>query len=235
MRQQGQARRTVGRLLDRPPRQDSRGQALVEFALVIPLFLILLVGIIEFSFVFNAVLGLNFATRNASLVAAEAGNSLQADCAILSEVQNSIGAPMNLQQVQTVTIYETDRNGAPKVPAVQDVWTRTATAINYDSNCTPTGGAAAYTLYFQSSAIGWVTTGSGNAGGRCDVLQGCCTIAGGCPNPPTGYIPLDSIGVSIDYHYVYHTPLGNFLALPGWSQGWFDLGSSNVNRMEPTL
>ncbi|MFI5259191.1 MAG: TadE/TadG family type IV pilus assembly protein [Candidatus Limnocylindrales bacterium] len=216
---------------------------MVEFALVLPIFLVLLVGIIEFVFILNAALGLNFATRNASLAAAEAGNSLGADCAILTAVQHSIGAPMDIQQVQTVAIYKTDRGGAPVVPAVQDVWTRVASQNNYDANCVSSGspgytGTAVYTLYFQPSATGWATSGSETSPGRCDVLQGCCTIAaaaGGCPNPPTGFISLDSIGVNIDYHYPYHTPLGNFLALPGWSHGYIDLGSSNVNRMEPTL
>jgi len=211
---------------------------MVEFALVLPIFLILFIGIIEFAFVFNAALGLNFATRNASLVAAEAGNQVKADCAIISEIQRSISAPMDLKQVQKVTIYKADRSGAP-VPGVQDEWIPVAAAIGYDADCVKiTSGTAAYTLNFKPGAIGWATTGSGISGGRCDVLQGCCTIAaaaGGCPNPPTGYIPLDSVGVKIDYRYRYHTPLGNFLALPGWSIGYFDLGSSNVNRMEPTL
>jgi hypothetical protein len=234
MDHQGRARRSFGHRFDHGLRHRSRGQALVEFALVIPIFLILLIGLIEFAFVFNAALGLNFATRNASLVAAEAGNQRLADCAILSEIQKSINAPMDLQQVQTVTIYKADRGGAP-VPGVQDVWTRVATPNNYDADCV-TGGTAAYKLYFQPTSIGWGATGLENTGGRCDVLQGCCTLFPSvCSSPPTGYIPLDSIGVKIDYQYRYHTPLGNLLALPGWSIGHFNLGSSNVNRMEPQL
>ena len=39
------------------------GQSLVEFALVFPIFFILLLGIIEFAFVFNAMLAVNFASR----------------------------------------------------------------------------------------------------------------------------------------------------------------------------
>jgi Flp pilus assembly protein TadG len=223
MNYRGRAPRSVGRWLDRPPRHRSRGQALVEFALVFPIFLLLFIGIIEFSLVFNAALGLNFATRSASLAAAEAGNQLAADCAILREVQRSILTPMDLQQVQTVTIYKTDRGGAPVVPAAQDVWTRASTPQNYDANCKGVG-AVAYTLYFQPTSIGWAPTGSGNSGGRCDVLQGCSATA-----------PLDSIGVRIDYHYPYHTPLGNLVALPGWSSGYIDLTWANVDRMEPTL
>jgi Flp pilus assembly protein TadG len=36
-----------------------RGQALVEFALVFPIYIVLLLGTIEFAFVFNAVLSAN--------------------------------------------------------------------------------------------------------------------------------------------------------------------------------
>ena len=58
----------------RKRRQDSStGQTLVEFALVFPMFFILFLGVIEFAFSFNAILAVNFASRNAALAAAEAG------------------------------------------------------------------------------------------------------------------------------------------------------------------
>ena len=75
MEQQGRARRFLGSWLSRPAGRGSRGQSLVEFALVFPIFLLLLFGIIEFAFVFNAQLSLNYATRDAALIAAEAGNN----------------------------------------------------------------------------------------------------------------------------------------------------------------
>ena len=62
-------------------RQGERpdGQSLVEFALLIPLFLLMVVGIIEFSFAFNASLNTNYASRAGGLMAAEAGNASAAD------------------------------------------------------------------------------------------------------------------------------------------------------------
>jgi Flp pilus assembly protein TadG len=42
----------LGSRLDRPGRQRSRGQALVEFALVLPVFILLLAGMIDFGFGF---------------------------------------------------------------------------------------------------------------------------------------------------------------------------------------
>ena len=54
-------------------RRSGRGQSLVEFSLVFPFFLILLFSVIEFSFALNALLSVDFATREAALAAAEAG------------------------------------------------------------------------------------------------------------------------------------------------------------------
>ena len=63
--------------------KGSRGQSLVEFALVFPIFFTLLLGMIEFAFVFNAILAVNYAARDAALAAAEAGDRSGADCIIL--------------------------------------------------------------------------------------------------------------------------------------------------------
>ena len=73
--------RSHGRTMIPPSRQGrQKGQSLVEFALVFPLFIVLLLSIIEFMFLFNAQLSLNYATRDAALVAAEAGARPDADC-----------------------------------------------------------------------------------------------------------------------------------------------------------
>ena len=45
------------------------GQSLVEFALVFPMFFILFLGVVEFAFAFNAILAVNFASRDAALCA----------------------------------------------------------------------------------------------------------------------------------------------------------------------
>ena len=69
-----------------PSRQRHRGQALVEFALAFPVFVFIVMGVIEFSMMFNAQLSLNYATRDAALIAAEAGSAANADCLILRQV-----------------------------------------------------------------------------------------------------------------------------------------------------
>jgi Flp pilus assembly protein TadG len=202
--------------LIRHPRRRTQGQTLVEFALVFPLFIVLLLGVIEFAFMFNATLAINFASRNASLIGAESGSNTLADCAILARVDHDITAPLNPAQIQTVTIYKADRAGNPVSPAVQNVYTRTGSmpCVGYTPSSVPyTLGTATYPM------------GEAPVGGRCDILAGCSTS-----------IPMDSIGVRITYRYVLKTPLSNLVAfLPGAAAGYVDFSWSNVMRMEPTL
>jgi Flp pilus assembly protein TadG len=196
-----------------------RGQTLAEFALVLPLFMVLLMGVIEFAFMFNATLAINFASRNASLVAAEAGSQSTADCAILSKIESDIGAPLDKTMtatsgIQSVTIYEADRAG--NATGATNVYTRTGTM-----SCAGfTPSSVPYTIGTNTYPVGEAPTG-----GRCDVLSGCS---------PT--IPMDSIGVRIVYRYYFHTPLKNLVAfLPGAGAGYMDFSWSNVMRMEPIL
>jgi hypothetical protein len=99
----------VGMFRRRPDRGG--GQTLVEFALILPLFMVLLMGIIEFAFMFNATLSINFTSRDASLIAAEAGIQSTADCAVLAKVEQDVAAPLNDSNIQSVTIYKADRFG----------------------------------------------------------------------------------------------------------------------------
>jgi Flp pilus assembly protein TadG len=204
----------------RPRAGRSRGQTLVEFALVFPLFVVLLMSVIEFAFMFNATLAVNFASRNASLIAAEAGSNTLADCAILAKIEEDIGAPLNKVNIRSVTIYKADRAGN-LVVANQTVYSRTTVTMPCDG-FTPSVvpyalGANGYPMGEPTSATSWL--------GRCDVLAGCSAT-----------IPMDSIGVKIIYRYYFVTPLRNLVSfLPGASSGYIDFSWSNVMRMEPIL
>jgi Flp pilus assembly protein TadG len=202
--------------LNRKRLRRARGQTLVEFALVFPLFITLLLGVIEFAFMFNATLAINLATRSASLIGAESGSNTLADCAILARIEHDITAPLNPSEIQTVTIYKADRAGNPVSPAVQNVYARAGSTpcVGYTPSSVPyTLGANTYPM------------GEAPIGGRCDILAGCSTT-----------IPMDSIGVRITYRYVLKTPLSNLVGfLPGAGAGYVDFTWSNVMRMEPTL
>lgn len=57
--------------------QEEKGSAMVEFALVITLFLMLLMGLVEFGRIFHALLTLENAARQGARVAAVGGSDLQ--------------------------------------------------------------------------------------------------------------------------------------------------------------
>src|SRR5450755_1354566 len=89
-------------------RPNSTGQALVEFAFVFPLFMVLLVAVIEYGFLMNANLASSYATRDASLIGAEAGQDNGADCAILKKIEDDINGPSDPANITTVKIYQAD-------------------------------------------------------------------------------------------------------------------------------
>ncbi len=211
--------------------RQSRGQTLAEFALVFPLFFLILLFIIEFALLFHATLAVNFATRNASLLAAESGSNAWADCAILQEVEKDMGPPLDRALIRTVWIFKTDRSGSELSPKVQMAYDRTGS-----TDCTGPDGNPITVPYSLSATTPNDTYPAGTAT-RCDQLAGCLV------GSPAAYVPLNSIGVKILYSYRYVTPIGGLLrnmfgncnALPNCTTGAFDITWSNVMRMEPIL
>ncbi len=208
----GSVRRRRG-FLRRPVGTGRRnGQSIVEFALVVPLFVLLLVGIIEFAFALNSVLAVNFATREAALIAAEAGNADGSDCVILKRVEDSVTMPADHSNVTSVVIYKSNRNGAKLA-------TNTYQRIG-STDCVVTGVTLTvpYTLI---GGEGYMDTK------RCNVLAGCPANA---PLPATTAV--DQIGVEVRYSYSWHTPLAGLLSLSGTG---YNIIQANTMRMEPIL
>jgi Flp pilus assembly protein TadG len=197
----------------------SAGQALVEFALVFPLFLVLFIGIVEFAFLFNASLSTTFATRDASLVAAEAGNASGADCVILQMIEQDISAPADDTLIAQVDIYWWDpstgaamvNGGATRV----DTYTRTSS-----TNCT-VNGATVTVPYLKSGTLAYKSSD------RCNILSGC-----GVDSLGVNHAYPDTVGVKVTYAYPWHTPLKTLL---GFTGGGWTLTPSNSMRMEPVL
>ena len=73
----------------------------------------MLLAIIEFAFIFNAVLSANYATRDASLIAAEAGSAGGADCVIIARVLDDMTAPVDATNLTQIIIYRARPSGAP--------------------------------------------------------------------------------------------------------------------------
>jgi len=198
--------KTIIRAKHRP---TDRGQTLVEFALVFPIFFVLLMGMIEFGLVFNAMLSINFASRDGSLIAAEAGNAVGSDCVILNKVEQGIGAPASTTRVTEVDIYQAGKTGNALTGKV-NTYLRSGS-----KTCTLPDGTTLTVPYTLSGAAGYPETS------RCNV-QGGCSGSGG----------VDTIGVKITYAYTPFTPLGRFIGLGTTS---YTLVESNAMRMEPVL
>jgi Flp pilus assembly protein TadG len=183
---------------------------MVEFALVFPLFFVLLLGIVEFAFAFHASLTLAYASRDAALVAAESGNAPGSDCLILQKVEEDVSSPADRTRITSVEVYWADQNGVKKTGSA-NIYRRTGSMP-----CTLIDGSTV-TLPYTASSTGYAETSR-------------CNIQAGCGNGHTG---VDTIGVKVAYDYPYHTPLSSFLRWSG-STGWL-LERSNAMRMEPVL
>ncbi len=195
----------------RVPVSGSDGQSMVEFALVLPIFLVLVIGLMEFSVAFNALLGINFASRDAALLAAEAASDTGSDCVILQSIERDVDAPANRSRIQEVVVYWATDTGGVQPGNPVNVYRRTGS-----TTCSLPDGATITVPYSLVGAAGYPEDM------RCDVLAGC----GG------GHDTVDTIGVSISYRHTWVTPLANIVTLGG---SGFEFTHSNAMRMEPSL
>jgi hypothetical protein len=214
------AARTIPGLSAR--RRRTGGQSLVEFALVFPLFILLVMSVIEFAFAFNASLAIAFASRDAALVAAEAGDGLGSDCAIIQAVINDVGAPADPAKVTQVEIYWADQNGNYKNgdASLRNLWDRTS---GPPKTCDYPDGSQ-IVIPFSLTSEGY------KEDTRCNVVAGC----GGSHMPS-----VDTIGVRVNYQYTWKTPIKGLVGLAGngpvWSGAGWNFARSNAMRMEPVL
>src|SRR2546429_1581376 len=147
--------------------RSEKGQAIVEFAMLLPVLVLLLIGIIEFSLVWNSRNTVLFASRDGSMLAAEGGSLDGTDCVVLQRVDGDVVSPSAAVRIQQISIYWSDRNG-DQIGSNQNVYTRTgSTSCTYPDGTTIT---VPYTL----------TTAGYPESARCSVLAGC---GGGAPHP----------------------------------------------------
>ncbi len=94
---------------------NERGAAAVEFAIVLPILLALLFGIIEWGIAFNQRLTVGNATQTAARVGTSIGNKPEADIAILEAIaQGVFQLPANgTEIIKRVQIYRADGFGEP--------------------------------------------------------------------------------------------------------------------------
>jgi Flp pilus assembly protein TadG len=184
---------------------------LVEFAIVLPIFVTLLFAMIEFGVAFNAELAINRASQSAALVAGQAGPDSDADCVILARIESQLQAPLDKSNVLQVKIFRAATTGSGILAS--------STYVRSGSK-----DCGTYSEPYSATSSGYPPSQ------RCNVLAGCPTLT-----PPRSTV--DKIGVQITYRHVPVTPMRNLLAFLGGSGTGFDwtFTKQNESRMEPVL
>ncbi|HEY8179006.1 MAG TPA: TadE/TadG family type IV pilus assembly protein, partial [Candidatus Limnocylindria bacterium] len=156
---------------------------MVEFGLVLPLFLLVLVAFIEFAFAFSTLNSLNYVARNVALMTAEGGNRAGTDCSALVGLERDLGQTSERSGLTAVEVYFSDQNGNVLGGQVNR-YNRTGSMTCADLN------GVTRTLPYTAVSTSYVESG------RCNVLAGC----GGT------HTRLDTIGVRLTYRYDWNTP-----------------------------
>ena len=188
-----------------PTTASERGQALVEFALVLPAFLLLVFGVVEFGLAFNAAVSVNFVSRAAALLAAEGGRSEGTDCMVLRAIEQDMTSPASPTRISSVEIYWSDSKG-DQIASNVNIYTRSGSLT-----CAYASGSI--TVPYTLGTERYPETE------RCDVLAGC----GGL------HTTVDDVGVRITYTHQWVTYVGKTIA------GSITFQRSTAARMEPTL
>lgn len=82
------------------------GATIVEMAIVLPVLLLLIIGMLELGLAFRSFLTVSAAARDGSRVAALAGNEIGADCATLVELGGTLGGGGVLEGLDRVVIFK---------------------------------------------------------------------------------------------------------------------------------
>jgi Flp pilus assembly protein TadG len=164
--------------------ENRGGQAIVEFALVLPILLFMLFAILEGSLLLFVVGSARFGAGEAAREASEAGNAVDADSRIVRQVRLSAIGSTSLAKVTSIEIYRLIEQ--PDGTLVKDV----SKENRYQLDGTPIGSIA-----WPSSARN-VTNGSMDFVGitinfRYDWKSGVLLAAGPFNSNQTFYIRLE--------------------------------------------
>jgi Flp pilus assembly protein TadG len=200
---------------ERPARRrlSQRGQAMLEFAIILPILMLMIMSVIEFALAFNSSLGINRASQDAALVGAEAGSLPGADCMILTKIEQEINPPIDKNEIQGVNIQRTNPSG---------------TTV-FGQNSYVRGGTMTCTLADGTPiTVPYTSTGTGYP------VNQRCSIQSGCPTMTPARTTVDTIGVQINLRYRLRTPLSALMGMfNGGTSGTMDFTQRNAFRMEP--
>lgn len=204
-------------------RRHQEGQGLVEFAFLVPVFLLIFLGMLEFGFAFNHNMTLEYATREGARAGAAAADGSMKDSSCIDPVTGvarsfgpgdvdplvivavqrvlkSPGSMIDILQVSSITIYQAQADGTP-VAGKSNVWPRT---VGAGANV-PCAYPAQKMDFSAPGSTAWLASARDN-----------------------GVTP-DSIGVSITYTYQFRSALGSILRFFGGN------GASSLQMTDRTV
>ena len=213
------------RSIPRQARPPARGQGLVEFALILPVFLLILLGMIEFGFIFTHDLTVEYATREG----ARAGSALDngggtlgcgvgqspnwqtVDPLVIAAVERVLASPGSqvvVPSVSKIVIYKANPATGANDQGMQDVWTYSAGA-----GPIPSGGTQHLDFVDSSYPNG-------------DSWQ-ACSRTNATPN-------INSIVVSLTYTYHFQTPLAAVESFFGGGSPTLTITDKTVMQLNPS-
>lgn len=213
-------RRAVGRGVEPAGRRAREGgQSLVEFSLLVPLFMMILFGMIEFGIAFTHELTIEYAVREGARAGAALTNGG-------GNLGCSSGQSPNWKTVDPLVIAAVER--VLESPGSQVVVARVSKIVIFKAN--PVTGAddqGYHNTWLYSAGAGPIPQGTPDHLNFVDSSYPdgdgwrACTRSNASPN-------IDSIGVSIAYTYTFETPLAAIL-------GFFGGGSPSLAVTDRTV
>ena len=197
------------------PLRSRRGQSLVEFTLILPVILTLVLGMLELGFAINHSTTIETATRQGARVGSQLVNgsrtcgggvtasSNAVDPQIIGAAEGALvspGSPVDESRVTSIKIFLADPNNPGQMTSSVNTWT-------YSKGGGPTLAGATAPLNFAKFSGNW------DASTRC------------------GSAPAPSIGVQITYTYKFITPLGAFVSM--FSSAQITMTDQTVMALEP--
>jgi hypothetical protein len=88
-----------------------RGANLVEFALVVPIVLLVVIGILEVGVAFRDLLTVSNAAKEGVRVVAAMGDDPMSDCVVLTKTSSALSSSISLNNLLTIEIFRALPNG----------------------------------------------------------------------------------------------------------------------------
>ena len=199
-----------------------RGQGLVEFALVLPILVVLIVSVGELGLVFGKLHSLGYASRegaNGRRAGARRGvqphqsgqGSSFVDATLIGSVQRILTSPdsgIDLGDVDEIRIFKATSSGAETSNKV-NIWTPPGPGPDIDP-----GDGTIKISFALAKPYPW---------------PACSRVNSGLP------ANIESIGVTVKYHYDFVTPLPALLNAISGGDLFLTLTQTTVMALNPTV